>query len=607
MRFIKILSFLFFLSLPAFLHAQEGKSSDEQLAAEYFRNKDFDKAVVYYERLFERTGADFYYGYFLDCLLELKDFKKAEKLVRRQVKRAPQTPSYAVDLGYVFLRAGEDSKAKKEYEGIVNRLPENQTQIYETANAFLKRNETDLALATYEKARKLFKGGFNFEIAELYFLKGDFSSAVGEYLDLLTQNEGYAQQVQNYLQRIYGSDNSSERSEALRNQLAKRIQRFPDKPVFSEMLIWQLVMEKDFNPAFIQARALDKRFKEDGMRIWNLAQTAQSNKDYDVAAKAYQYLIEKGKESPVYIPSKIELLKVLNLKITEQANYSNEDLLTLEKNYNSTLTELGVHSRTAPLLKELASLYAFYLHNNEKAIELLEECLKIPGVQPYFKAEVKLLLGDILLVDGEIWESSLLYSQVEKDFKHDPVGDEAKFRNAKVSYYTADFGWAQGQLDVLKGSTSKLIANDAMRLSLLITDNTTVDTNLVPLEMFAKADLLIFQNKLFEALLTLDSINTYFPGHALEDDILWTRAIVMEKKQNWTEAIKYLMQIVEAFGYDILADDALYKAASIYEYQLKDFSKASELYQRLITDYPGSTFIVEARKRFRELRGDKLN
>jgi tetratricopeptide (TPR) repeat protein len=607
MRLIKILFILIFLSFPVAILAQEGKGSDEQLAVEYYRNKEFDKAAVYYERLFEKTGADFYYGYFLDCLLELKDFKKAEKLVRRQIKKAPYAPAYAVDLGYVFTKAGEFPKAKKEYEGIIGKLTENQTLIYETANAFLKREEADLALATYEKGRKLFKGGFNFEIAELYYLKGDFNAMVGEYLELLTQSEGYAPQVQNYLQRIFGNENTPERAEILRNQLAKRIQKYPDKPVFSELLIWQLVMEKDFNAAFIQVRALDKRFKEDGLRVLNLAQTAQSNKDFDVAAKAYQYLIDKGKEHPIYVPAKIELLKVLNLKITEQAQYTNEDLITLEKNYNSTLAELGIHARTAPLMKELASLYAFYLHNNEKAIELLEECLKIPGVQPYFKAEVKLLLGDIFLIDGEIWESSLLYSQVEKDFKHDPVGDEAKLRNAKVSYYTSDFGWAQGQLDVLKGSTSKLIANDAMRLSLLITDNTTVDTNLVPLEMFAKADLLIFQNKLPEALLTLDSINTYFPAHALEDDILWTRAIVMEKKQNWTEATKYLMQIVEAFGYDILADDALYKAASIYEYQLKDFSKASELYQRLITDYPGSTFIVEARKRFRELRGDKLN
>ncbi|MBA3900294.1 MAG: tetratricopeptide repeat protein [Bacteroidetes bacterium] len=610
MKHLKHFILIIFLSVSGM--ATYAQTPDEQLAVQYFQNKEFDKAVVYYEKLFDKSGNEFYYGYYLECLVELGDFKKAEKLVKKQQKKSPDNPNYAVDMGYVYNKAGEHKKAEKEFENLINQLTGNQSHVFEMANAFIKRNELDYALATYEKGRKLLKGQypFHFEMGEIYFAKGDLNGMVGEYLDVLLINEGYLQQVQNYLIRIYGSEKfgtAQSGNELIKNQLLRRVQKHADKSVFAEMLIWLLIQEKDFNGAFIQTKALDKRQKEDGSRLMHLAQTCVSNKEYETAIKAYQAVLEKGKENYNYIPSKIELLNTLNQKILENANYTQEDLNTLEKSYHSTLSELGTNAKTSPLLKGLAHLNAFYLHNTEKAIELLEEAITLPGVTKVFMAEAKLLLGDILLIEGDIWEASLYYSQVDKDFKHDPMGDEAKLRNAKVSYYTGDFAWAQAQLDVLKGSTSKLIANDAMSLSLLITDNSTLDTNLVPLEMFAKADLLSFQNKDKEALMTLDSISHYFQGHELADDILMKKAVIMEKQQNWEEAVKFLKKLVAAYGYDILADDALFKLGEIYQFKLKDLEKAKEAYHQLMTEHQSSTFTVEARKRYRELRGDKIN
>ncbi|MDQ3192864.1 MAG: tetratricopeptide repeat protein [Bacteroidota bacterium] len=586
------------------------KGSDEQLAVHYFQNREFDKAVIYYEKLFEDRKLDFYYGYYLDCLIELEEFKKAEKVVKKQIKKFPQKLSYQVDLGYVLIKSGDISKAKKEYEVVIAELSPNQTQIFEAANAFIKRKELDYALQVYEKGRKLLKNSypFSFEIAEIYFQKGDMEAMINEYLDVLLINDAYIQQVQNYLLRVYGYENSiSTGDELVKNQLLRRIQKHPDKTVYAEMLIWMYIQEKNFNAALIQTKALDKRLKEDGGRLITLAKTCVSNHDYETAVKAYNAVIEKGKENYYYIISKIELLEVLNKKITEQAYYSPEDLITLEKSYISTLEELGKSAKTAPLLKGLAYLYAFYLYDIDKSIALLEESLKMPGVTSHFMAEVKLLLADILLITGDIWEASLYYSQVDKAFKHDPLGDEAKLRNAKISYYTGDFAWSQAQLDVLKGSTSKLIANDAMKLSLLITDNSTVDTTMLPLEMYARAELLFFQNKQEEAIATLDSINILFPAHALSDEILFKKAEIMAKKQDFVTSAKYLKKIVDAYSYDILADDALFKLAEIYQFRLNDLEKSKEYYHKLMVDYPGSTLTVEARKRYRELRGDKLN
>jgi tetratricopeptide (TPR) repeat protein len=222
-------------------------------------------------------------------------------------------------------------------------------------------------------------------------------------------------------------------------------------------------------------------------------------------------------------------------------------------------------------------------------------------------AEIKLDLGDINLLVGNIWDASLLYSQVEKDFKYEPVGQDAKFRNAKLSYYASDFKWAKAQCDVLKGATSKVIANDALDLSLIITDALGVDSNEVPLSMFASAELLILQHQYDRAIARLDSINSLFSEHTLGDDIYFKKAEIYKRTNRYADAAKMYQNIVEFFPTELYGDDALFKEAELYERYLNDKEKAKLLYEELLTKYPGSIYVVEARKRYRELRGDIVN
>lgn len=592
---------------------QEGgsssKSTDEQLAAQYFQNKEFEKAAYHYEKLFNKNPIDRYYQNLLTCWIETENFNKAEKLIKKQQKRNPYALSYIVDLGYLYKREGKNDAAKKVWDKAIDGLSPNLNQIFELANAFKNRKEPDYALTTYLKGRKILKGlyTFNFEIADIYAQKGDYTSMINEYLDVLLINEAYIQQVQNSLLRIYQNASEDKKNETLKTELLRRIQKYPDKKIFAEMLIWIMMQEQDFNGALNQSIALDKRLKEDGARVFSLAHMAASNKQYDASSKGYQYIISKGKDNYYYSSAKIELLHVNFKKITEQAKYSKEELTLLEKKYVETLNELGKSGSTATLMRDLAHLYAFYLHQTDKAIAVLDEVIAMSRISPQLKAECKLDLGDILLLENDIWEASLLYSQVEKDFKYDELGDKAKFKNARLSYFVGDFKWALAQLDVLKGSTSKLIANDAMQLSLFITDNITIDTNEVPLQIYARAELLKFQNKLDDALKTLDSINIYFPGHSLADDILMCKASIYEKKQDYENALKMYETIYNGFGYDIYGDDALFRVAEIQQFVLNNQEIAKDLYQKLLMEFPGSIYVVESRKRIRQIRGDNIN
>lgn len=597
-----IFSFIILFGVsPVFVYAQN--SSDQEIANEYFSNKEYSKAVVYYQKLYNKTPNQVFYTKLLNCFIELEEFKNGEKLVKRQLKNNPFDPSYNADLANLYKVSGKGNEAKQTIDKSIKELIPNQQVINELAMAFMRYQELDAALATYLHGRKLLKGSypFNFELAQLYNLKGDTKAMLEEYIEVLAYQESYLQSVQNALQTALYPDDDGSKKSMLKTTLLKSIQRYPDKRVFSEMLIWVYIQEENYKGAMIQAKALDKRFKEQGDRLMALAQLSSSNGDYETAINSYQYVIDKGSDSYNYISAKMELVNVYNHKIIKTQNYTQEDLLGLERNYLSTISELGKTAATSKLLTGLAHLQAFYLHQTDKAINLLQESLKIPGLKAHDAAEAKIELADVYLFTGEIWEASLLYSQVEKAYKYDELGERAKFKNARISFYTGDFAWAKAQLNVLKASTSKLISNDAMQLSILITDNIGIDTTEAPLLIYAKADLLAYQNKYQEAIRVLDSLQETFPIHTINDDILFKKFQINYEQKNYEAAVKNLEAIVDDYSYDILADDAIYNLALMFDNILNQKERAKNLYKRLLFDFQDSIYGVDARKRYREM------
>jgi tetratricopeptide (TPR) repeat protein len=279
----------------------------------------------------------------------------------------------------------------------------------------------------------------------------------------------------------------------------------------------------------------------------------------------------------------------------------------MKNDYTLLLDELGKTTFSIPLILNLAHLQAFYLGETDEATELLLQAIAMPNVPLPDQASCKLELADIYLFSGEQWEATLLYSQVEKTFKNEPLGHEAKFRNARLSFYIGEFDWARGQLDILKAATSKLIANDALELSLLISDNIEEDSVTTPLSMYAKADLLEFRNLDNEALVVLDSVITLYPMHSIVDNALFKKAEISLKNGKYDLAATYYSEIIEKYPTDLLADDAMYNLAGLCENHLNDKTKAMQLYEKILTQYPGSLYVVDARKHFRALRNDPVN
>lgn len=585
-------------------------SVDEQLAQQFLDRAEYDKAIIYYEKLYNKDPLSFYTPYF-KCLLGTRDFKKAEKIAKKQMKSAPEALQYYIDLAQVYKADSNFTKANEQYEKAIKELSGDVSQVLQLGKAFMTVKEYDYALETYRKGRRknIHSYPFFYEMADAYKAKGDLKAMINEYLDVIEYKETELTSVQIQLQMSLGYDDEKGgfNNPILKQELQKRLQQNPDKQVLAEFYIFILLQQKDFEGAFIQARAMDKRKKDDGYRIMELGKLCVSNEDYETAQQCFDYVISKGKDNFNYQQACTETANAQYEKIIRQQNYSPADLADLELKLKNTIKEFGYNQFTVPVIHKLCMLQGFYINKPEEAIAMLNEVIENPGIDKMKIAELKLDLGDLLLIIGDVWEASLTYSQVEKAYKFEPIGQEAKFRNAKVAYYAGDFKWAKSQLDVLKGATSKLIANDAMDLSLVISDAIGIDTNAVPLQMFASAELLLLQHKTDAALARMDSINILFDNHSLADDIYFKKGKIFTKQGKYKEALEAYQRVVDFYGDEIYGDDALFSIAEIYQYKLKDLEKAKSVYQEFLTKYPASVYTIEARKRFRKLRGDVVN
>lgn len=600
----KILSLLFVL-LSVSAWAQ--KNTSEELAAQYFSNGEYDKASVLYEILLDNDPkSPYYYDNLLTCYFKLTDYKKAEKMVKRQSKIFKGNFYYKVDLGYVYQKNGKQKDADDEYEDCIKDLKPNQEQFSALTNAFIRRDLYNWAIKTIIKARKLYNDEYimAIEIGSLYAKAGDKPKMIEEYLNHLAVAPHEQELVQNnFLERI----TSDEDWKLLKKEILNRVQKNTENQTYTEMLLWLLVQQKDFYGAFIQFRAIDKRLNEEGRRMIDLAELAISNDVLDVAVDCYKYVVNLGEEKLYYNDARTGLLSVSYKKITEYGEYDDAFLAETEKNYKDYITQIGENYYSAESMRQLAHLYNYYSNQPQQAVELLQKLIVLPRLNKSFTAECKLELGDSYLVGGDIWEAQLLYGQVDKDFKDEPLGQEAKFRNARLSFYKGEFDWAQAQLDVLKSATSHLISNNAIELSMLIQDNYGFeDGDDSALILFADADLLLLRNAPDLALEKLDSIKIIYPNHSLNDEMLLSKARIYRKKKEYSKAAEYYDKVYTGYQYDILADNALFEAAELYERKLNDTEKAKALYEKIITDYPGSLYTVEARKRFRRLRGDGI-
>ncbi|MFH2095599.1 MAG: tetratricopeptide repeat protein, partial [Bacteroidota bacterium] len=395
MKSVAVTILILSLYFPAFTQDR----SDNDLALQYFRDKDYEKAAELYGSLYEKSLNKTYYMYYILCLTELKRYDDAEKVIKRQTRKYPDDLSYIVDLGYIYKQQGKTDDGESEYDKALKKMLPSQNSIIGLANAFIAKRELKRAEETYITGKKLMRGDytFSYELASVYRYQRNFQKMIDEYLDLLLINENYIQSVQNSLQATIYSEDQEDLTNILKNSLISRIQKYPQVTIFNELLIWLYLQDKDFENAFYQSKALDKRNNEQGYRILTLGDLAVENRMWDIAVKCFRYVIDLGENGILYLEGKYSYLDALYKKIKATGEFTPQEISDLEQNYIATLDELGRNAKTVGLVIELAHIRAFYMSKMDEAIQMLEEALLIPGINQSQISQCKLELGDIFI------------------------------------------------------------------------------------------------------------------------------------------------------------------------------------------------------------------
>ncbi len=577
-------------------------AQDDFFAKRYFEDGAFEKALVFYEKLVKNDAIKSEYAENLvACYQQLERYTEAEEFLATKIQQPRANPIYFIELGYNYTLQGATEKANEYYDKAIAKINNNPNYGYGIGLRFQKYALLDYAIKAFKKAMELNpKLDYNYQLARIYGEQGNMDQMFRAYLKLIIEGKSSLSNVLRNFDDFISVDSEDENNQKLKTILLQNAQKQPNL-IWNQLLSWLFSKQKQYDKAFRQEKAIYKRM--DGasvQRLENLGRIVLAESEDELAKDIYEYIISVSNDEITLLNAQLNLIDIQLLTTTKN------QLEIVQKKYEELLETYGYKSQTLQLQVAYANFLTFKKDQPNQAITVLKNSLKLP-LNVRGKAFIKLALGDILVYNQKFNEALIYFSQIQKGLKNDILSQNARFKVAQTSFYKGDFDWSLTQLKVLRSSTSQLIANDAMQLSLLIADNSLEDSTQTALKKYARADLLAYQNKTAMAIEVLNDILKNHKGEKIEDEALLKQATLLSAQKNYEKAIFNYKKIIEFYASDLLADDALFQLAELYRTKLDEPEKAKAAYEKIIYNYQDSYYFPQARKYFRMLRGDAVN
>ena len=584
---------LFFIFISSLSYGQ----NDYMLAERYYRDGAYEKAIQIFKVLYTKNPYNTtYLKRLVSSYQETSQFETVEKLLKQRLITYPKHSYLNVELGYNYEKQQQKETAKIYYDKAINSIKTNNGMGGFIGRLFNDNALLDYAILAYQETMRYNpNANYQFQIAQIYGEKGAFEKMFTSYIDLIDKNEDYLNTVQRFTSRYITDDPVNNNNILFKKALIKKSVSNP-KNVWNQLLSWLFIQQKEYEKALIQEKALYNRNPAYIVNIIDLGNNSYKNSAFDTAKKCFDFILEK---SPF-----IDQILIANLYTVKIAIATNQE--NIESLFDAIFTRYGKNSATLKIQLAYAEFLTYKKNKPEQAITVLTHAMDI-AKSKFEKAEIKLKLGDVHVFIGNYNKALIYFSQVQTSIKNHPLAQQARFKVAQTSYFKNDFKWAFAQLKVLKASTTQLIANDALDLFLIISDNQPKDSLDIGLQLYAKADLLAFQNKNTQAIDTLQKVIRDYKGQKIEDEALFKQADLFSKTKQFQKAINNYTQIIALDKDGIFVDDSIYQIAEIYLNQLINTEKGSEYYQKIIFEHPSSIYLVDARKKYRKLRGDIVN
>lgn len=596
MKFILI---LWFLCISGLTFAQG--QSDSQRAYSYYQNKEYDKAAEVFLQLYQRTKASYYLDYHIICLINGKRYDDAEATLKKFLKTDDNNKDFLINLGFIYEQQGKIKKAEEYFNKAVKKLQPNQNDIQNLAYKFRNIRAYEWAALTYRKGRELLKNpnAFVIEMGENYMYERNYSAMLEQFLQAIQINPGNLNAITSKLNFARTYDVNNNVDTIIRSQLQPIFKTSSYSPVFDELAVWFNLQNHNYEQALTHARLLNQKQTGKQDVFLNIAREANRSKHYAIAIQAYNAILEAGKENNRFY--NIARKEILSSKYTEyQEKHSPlagfQEIASDCKNF---LKETGYINSNADIVLLLSDLYAYKLHLPDSAVQLLKQGETIRRLTPVTLYTIKSKLADILAFMNNPWEATILYTQIEKANPNNDIGYTAKLNKARMAYYEGDLLWAKAQFDALKGSTTKLISNNAIKMSHFINTNYEKEGDNKLLEKMAQTEYLIYRQQSQQAYAALDSIILQAQP-AIADYASLVKAHLFLQENRINEAVSLYENLKDNSSETYIQAEAIFNLAGLKR-QKTEKQEALKLYKQLVAEYSGSVYSVEAGKIYREL------
>ncbi len=597
---------LLVISFEILLSQSQNEINLWRLAQSFERAGEYERALKIYEELYLKNPNNRTY---LDALVRLntqtKNYDRAIYLARLWLSDHPDDVDMMAKLGDVHFKAGKEKEAIEIWDKIIKTYKDNPGIYRMVADYLIQNRLFDKAIEYLTTAQKIAGAPelYSYEIAMLYEFTMRFDKAVLEYIKLLRKTPSMLPSVKSRMSTYIG------RADVLKQVIPildseARVSRA--NIGILELYAWVLNEARDYDKALDVYKQLDRVTFANGDVILNFANDLFNRRIFNMALKAYEEIIRNFPNSKLlpeakfgYVRSREEILRQrLKNKIENDTILFSEfkkvedDYIEISKEFSGTKYEAEALFRIG-----LVELDVFF--DLDKAQRYFEDVQK--KFMLYLGREAIFKIAEILTLKGDLngAEEKYMYLLNLKNF---PDTLRAKFLLAQVWYYQGEFDRAKKILEDVSKITASDYSNDAIELLLKIQSNRFPSDK--PLREFALAELKIKQRRYGEAISILEDIVSNCSSCSIVDDAIFTLAMSYKAIGKFDKSIEYLDLIINEHPGSIYADDAMMEKGIIYQENLRNREVAIDTFLKLISKFPNSIYVSEARKRVRELRGE---
>ncbi len=603
-RFLYFIGIFSFLLFPQILWGQD--NTDAQIAKQYFDQQEFEKSEILYKKLYSQNPERYYKSYYAN-LIALRKYNEAKEIVLKKNKQNANGVESHLDLGYIYIKQNDSAQAYKEISQAIEKSAKDASSVVMVYEFLKPLRQYQFIIQLFETAQKKQNNTqiYTNELIQNYLIIAENKKAANLFVEEIKRLNDQTFFVA--IQIVQPFVENSSFLLALEKQVYGMLAKEPNSLKWNEMALWLSLQTRNYDDAIRISKSLDKKNNENGSRLLELAEMAKGDRNYDIALECYDYVIQKKEKAALYHPAFLKKSETILQKLENAPITDSVAVQKIKKDFEDYFNENGFTAVTGDCQILYAAFYLKQFNKLDTAIHILKRLLAIGDISKNTRSMAKLDLGDYLIMDGDIWEAALVYGQVGADEKDSPLGEMARFKNAKLFYYKGEFELAQELLNILKSATSELIANDALKISVFIQDHLDDEAQTEAMNKVADAELYFLQNQPQKAFALLDSAKSIKASESLVDDIWMLEAEYFISKKMNAQATQRLESLVTKYPREVLTDKALYLLADLYEKNPADIEKAKETYLKILQNFKDSVYTTEARKRIRVLRGENTS